>query len=101
MFQHSLAFDRPAYLALLGLIPVMWWLGYRSLSGLGPWRRWFALLLRTAVLVLIVLALADVQYQRRSDGLTVVYVLDQSLSVPPDQREAMVSYVRNSIRQHR
>jgi len=101
MFQHSLAFDRPGYLALLALIPVLWWLGYRSLAGLGRWRRRFALSLRSLVVVLIVFALADVQYQRRSNGLTVVYVLDQSLSVPADQREAMIEYVRKSIRQYR
>ena len=46
MFEHSLAFDRPLYLFLLLLIPVMWWLGYRSLAGLGRFRRWFALTLR-------------------------------------------------------
>ncbi|RIK81596.1 MAG: hypothetical protein DCC67_08080 [Planctomycetota bacterium] len=101
MFEHSLAFDRPGYLALLVLVPVVWRLGYRSLAGLGRWRRWLALSLRTLVVVLLVLALADVQYQRRSEGLTVVYLLDQSLSVPAQQRAAMIDYVRNSIRQHR
>src|SRR5688500_10029227 len=88
MFQHSLAFDRPIYLLLLGLIPILWWLGYRSLAGLGRWRRWFALSLRALVVLLIVFAIADVQYQRRSEGLTVVYLLDQSLSVPVEQRDA-------------
>jgi uncharacterized membrane protein len=101
MFEHSLAFDRPVYLLLLLLIPALWWLGYRSLAGLGRWRRWFALTLRALVVLLIVFALADVQYQRRSEGLTVVYLLDQSLSVPAEQRDAMIEYVRNSIKQHR
>ena len=101
MFQHTIAFDRPAYLALLALIPVMWWLGYRSLAGLGRWRRWMALTLRTLVMTLVIFALADVQYQRRSEGLTVVYLLDQSLSVPVAQRGEMIDYVRNSIKQHR
>jgi uncharacterized membrane protein len=99
--HYSLAFDRPAYLVLLALIPVLWWLGYRSLAGLGRWRRWLALTLRALVLLLIVLALADAQYQRKSEGLTVVYVLDQSLSVPAPQRAEMIDYVRNSIKQHR
>ena len=101
MFEHSIAFDRPAYLALLALVPVMWWLGYRSLAGLGRWRRWMALTLRTLVMILVIFALADVQYQRRSEGLTVVYLLDQSLSVPVAQRGEMIDYVRNSIKQHR
>src|SRR5262245_59862297 len=101
MFEHSIVFDRPAFLALLALLPTFWWMGYRSLAGLGPWRRWMALGLRSLVFILIVLALADAQYQRRSEGLTVVYLLDQCLSVPADQRQAMLDYVRRSIDEHR
>ncbi|MCA9231018.1 MAG: VWA domain-containing protein [Planctomycetales bacterium] len=100
MFQHSITFDSPAYLLLLLLLPLMWWLGYRSLSGLGRWRRLMALTLRSLVLLIIVFALADVQYQRRSDQLTVIYLLDQSLSIPVDQRQAMVDYVNASVAQH-
>ena len=101
MFEHSVVFDRPGFLALLALLPAFWMMGYRSLAGLGPWRRWMALGLRSLVFVLIVLALADAQYQRRSEGLTVVYLLDQSLSVPADERQAMLDYVRRSIDEHR
>ena len=90
MFQHNFTLDSPAYLLLLALLPLMWWIGYRSLSGLGQWRRLAALALRTLVLLIIVLALADMQYQRRSDQLTVIYLLDQSLSIPVDQRQAMI-----------
>jgi len=99
MFQHSFTFDS-AYLLLLLLLPVMWWIGYRSLSGLGQWRRLTALALRSGVLSIIVLALADMQYQRRSDQLTVIYLLDQSLSIPVDQRQAMIDYVNTSIEEH-
>ena len=60
-----------------------------------------ALTLRSLVLLLVILALADVQYQRRSDDLTVVYLLDQSLSIPAAQRQEMLEYVRSSIEQHR
>lgn len=101
MFNHSLAFDSPGYLLLLALIPLMWWLSFDSLAGLGRWRRLAALTLRSIVAALVIMALADVQYQRRSEGLTVVYVLDQSLSVPTEQRQAMLRYVNESIDQHR
>ncbi|HYO26563.1 MAG TPA: VWA domain-containing protein [Lacipirellulaceae bacterium] len=97
MLSHSLAFDRPAYLALLALLPVIWWLGRESLASLGPWRRWLALTLRSLVTVAIVLALADVQYRRRTDELTVVYLLDQSLSIPAPTRQAMLAYVAESV----
>jgi len=100
MFRHSLAFDSAGYLLLLLLIPLLWWLSFQSLSGLGRWRRLLALALRSLVLVLLVLALADVQYRRQSDQLTVVYLLDQSLSIPTDQRQAMIEYVNASIDEH-
>ena len=101
MFNHSLAFDSPGYLLLLLLLPVMWWLSFAGLSGLGRWRRIVALVLRSVVFSAIVLALADVQYQRRSDKLAVIYLLDQSLSIPIEQRLEMGKYVNASIEEHR
>lgn len=97
----TLAFDSPAYLLLLLLLPVMWWLSYAGLSGLGRWRRLIALTLRSIVFAAIVLALADVQYQKRSDKLSVIYLLDQSLSIPIEQRQEMVKYVNASIEANR
>ena len=51
--------------------------------------------------MLIVAALAEMQYQRTSDRLTVIYLLDQSLSIPEARREAMIRYVNASIRDQR
>ena len=45
-----------------------------------------ALALRTLVMLLLVAALAEMQYQRTSDRLTVIYLLDQSLSIPEARR---------------
>jgi len=99
--MSTIAFDSPAYLLLLLLLPVMWWLSFAGLSGLGRWRRMIALTLRSLVMIAIVLALADVQYRRRSDQLAVIYLLDQSLSIPTAQREEMVRFVNTSIAAHR
>jgi uncharacterized membrane protein/Mg-chelatase subunit ChlD len=96
-----LVFNSPWYLLLLLLLPGMWWFSFHSLSGLGRWRRLFALTLRTLVMLLVVAALAEMQYQRTSDRLTVIYLLDQSLSIPEDRRAAMISYVNTSIREQR
>jgi uncharacterized membrane protein/Mg-chelatase subunit ChlD len=96
-----LVFNSPWYLLLLLLLPVMWWFSYRSLSGLGWWRRILALLLRTAVMLLLVAAIAEMQFQRTSDRLTVIYLLDQSLSIPEARRAAMIRYTNASIREHR
>lgn len=96
-----LVFNSPWYLLLLLLLPPMWWFSFHSLSGLGRWRRMIALFLRTVVLLLLVAALAEMQYQRTSDRLTVIYLLDQSLSIPESRRAAMIRYVNTSIREQR
>jgi len=100
-FAYHPSVAAPAYLAILLLLPVLWWYSYRRLAGLGGLRRWLALLLRTLVVVLFVLAAADLQIVRRNDQLTVLYLLDQSLSIPENKRAAMIKYVHEEVRAHR
>jgi len=101
MLGYKIDFDQPWFLLLLGLVPLVWIFSYRSLAGLGPYRRLFALAFRTCVLVLMTLALAGVQLQRVSDRVTVLYLLDQSESIPKLTREAMLQYVMRDVQQHR
>ena len=101
MLGQNLSFEQPWYLLLLLLIPLIWVWSYKSLAGLGPLRRWIALAFRTAIIVLLVLALADVQLQRRSDRMTVIYLLDQSVSVPAGVRDEMADYVVADVERHR
>jgi uncharacterized membrane protein len=101
MWGLSDYFDQPRYLLLLLLLPVLWAVSFRSLSGLGTWRRLVALGLRSLVFLLIVLALAETQFLRRSDRMTVIYLLDQSASIPQAQREAMVEYVKDAVSEYR
>ncbi len=97
----TLAVDRPLWLLLLLLLPLLWMWSFKSLSGLGRWRRVLALGLRTGVFALLVCALAELQLQQKNDRMTVLYLLDQSLSIPEEHREAMVRYVNASVREHR
>ena len=101
MLGFGFAFDSPWFLLLLVLLPLLWVFSFKSLSGLGPYRRLFSLGLRSAVLLLLILSLAETQYERKSDKLTVMYLLDQSLSIPINQREAMLKYVVEDARMHR
>ncbi len=58
----SITFGNPWWLILIPLVlPPLIWTSFRSLSGLGPIRRALAILFRTAVISLIVLALAELQ----------------------------------------
>jgi len=89
------------WLWLMLLAPVLWVVSYKSLAGLGTWRRISALALRTIVLALIVMALAEVQLLRISEKITVIYLLDQSQSIPVPQRRAMLKYVEKEVSKHR
>lgn len=95
------AFDSPWYLLLLLLVPVLWIFSFRSLAGMGTARRLLALGLRTVVFVLLVMALAEAQYLRTSEKISVIYLLDQSESIPAEQRRAMLDYVIKEVGVHR
>ncbi len=99
--SYHIIFDRPGWLALLAILPALWWFSYRSLSGLGPVRRWFAIGLRSGVLLLVIAALAELRFAQDSARLTVIYLLDQSESIPESQRRLMLDYVRDEVKKHR
>ena len=96
-----IGFDRPEFLWLLLVIPVVWYFSYDSLAGLGPWRRFFSLLLRTAVLSLIIAALSQMQWRLKTDRLTVLYLLDQSDSVSAADKKLMLEYAFRQSEMHR
>ncbi len=96
-----IGFESPLYLLLLAILPILWWTSFRSLAGLGPVRRYLSLFLRSTVVAGVILALAGIQWVRTSDRLTVVYLLDQSESIPVAKRQLMLDYVVKSVANHR
>lgn len=74
-------FDQPHYLWLLLLALPMAWVGWRWLRGLSPVRRYVALGIRLATLLVVVLALAGLEVVRYHHDLTVVAVVDESESM--------------------
>ncbi|WP_147872798.1 VWA domain-containing protein [Stieleria maiorica] len=101
MLPYRLSFEHPIYLWLMLALPVLWYLGYRSLGVLGKTRRALALMLRTFVWTILVFALAGVQLVRVSDVITVMYVLDQSESIPSAKRQVMLDFVVRNVKRHR
>ena len=98
----SIMFGNPWWLILIPMIvPPLIWMSYRSLAGLGPVRRTLAILFRTAVITLIVLALAELQSIRRTDRLTTMFLLDVSNSMPKDQQKAALDYVEAASKKRR
>ena len=82
--QYSVTFLSPVWLLALLSVPFVIWLSTGSLSGLGPMRRGLAVALRCFVVALLVAALADMQWVRRSDSFCTLFLLDYSQSVPND-----------------
>jgi uncharacterized membrane protein len=101
MGNFQIDFQYPWMLVLLILIPIAWWIGVRSLAGLGPVRRGLALVLRSLVLLLVIAALAGVQWIWTSDRQTVIYLLDQSDSIPLAKRQLMLRYAVESVKKFR
>ncbi len=105
MWDLGVAFDNPWWpwliSALVLMLIAMWSWSFHSLSGLGSYRRVIALVLRSLVLAGLMFALADIQLLRSNDGLTVIYLLDQSASIPAEQRQSMLTYVVKEVEAHR
>lgn len=101
MWKWQIGFEYPWMLMLLLSLPIVWYLGYRSLAGLGPVRRFFAIAFRSLVLLLIVAALAGVRWVRINDNVTAIYLVDQSDSIPPAKRQLMIQYAIENAREHR
>lgn len=94
-----ISFANPQYLALLLLVPLVVVLGRRSLAGLDRTRRRLALTVRSLLIILVVLALAEVQWRDDKDVLEVALLLDRSKSIPEDLRAKALAVV-NEARRH-
>src|SRR5262245_18611908 len=74
------------------LLPAVWtwvvWLALKSDVQVASWRRWVALGIRLVVTLLIVLALAGIQWRKPIEGVNVFFLLDRSDSIPSPQQEA-------------
>ncbi|HKQ49105.1 MAG TPA: glutamine amidotransferase [Phycisphaerae bacterium] len=88
-------FDRPMLLLLALVILLTAWMARRSLAGLGPIRGKLCLAMRSLVILLLVLAIAGMHRVLKSDDLSVLFLLDQSRSIPVDHRKQSEEFIRN------
>ncbi|MFO0956354.1 MAG: glutamine amidotransferase [Isosphaeraceae bacterium] len=94
----SITVGWPWALALIPvLLPALVWFSYRSLAGLGPVRRLLAIGLRSVILLLILLAIAQVQSVRRNDRLSTIFLLDLSQSIPREWQRLMIDFVNKQV----
>ncbi len=93
------SFAKPEWLWLLALIPLLVVASYRPLAGLERTRRAVVLLVRCLLVAAIALTLAEVHRVRRNEDLTVIFLMDRSLSVREqvEDQEAYIDAVAEKI----
>ncbi|MBI2923547.1 MAG: FixH family protein [Planctomycetes bacterium] len=84
-------------LAMLALVPVAL-LARSTLVRLSAGRFWTSALARAFAVAALVLALAGLRHVRVSDELAVVFVLDRSRSVPPEEGRRALDWIRETAR---
>jgi uncharacterized membrane protein len=94
--QPPVTFTNPWALALLLIVPYTIWLSRCSLADLSRWRRRVTTALRVLIVALLVGALAGAQVAQRKTGMCVLFVLDQSDSITPEQKQAELEYVKKA-----
>ncbi len=97
-----LSFSRPLYLLLLPVAGVLlWWSARASFADLGGARKWLAWAFRSVIVIALVFALAGAQFVKRSKELVVVFALDESFSIPIEERARALDFVRSSLGERR
>lgn len=94
-------FDRPSMLWLVLAVVLLWWMARRSLAGLGPVRGRLAMIVRSLVVVLLVLVVAGVHKILKNEDLTVLFLLDQSRSIPVEIRRQAEKFIAAACRSMR
>src|SRR5688572_25788178 len=92
-----LSFITPAALWLLLLIVPLWALAFATPRHRTPAGRWASLLIRTALMAALVLALAGARIVRPATDLTTIFLLDRSDSIAPDARARAEAFVREAL----
>lgn len=95
----ELGFGRPWWLLALILIVPILWLGQRNLTALSWPRKWSAMGLRCAGVLILVLLLAQLVRLERSEELTLVTVIDRSQSIPETLKVSSLDYLDTALMQ--
>lgn len=80
-------------LLLLAVIPYLWWVRGRSLTDLDPRHLRISTLVRCGIVALLALALMQPVLVRSGNWVSVVYLLDVSQSVAPDQILSAIDWI--------
>lgn len=91
-------FTAPFALLLLLFLPYFVWLGRPNRAKtVRVWREWVSLGLRLLIMGLLTLSLAGTEVVRAADELAVVFLVDASDSINPQQAQQAEEFVRAAI----
>jgi len=95
------AFEQPYWLAALVLIPFILLLAAGWLRRAAPWRRGTAIVLRTLILALLIIAQARPTFWDPDEHLTVALVVDRSESMSGPVRAAADQWLQGALAEAR
>ena len=85
-----------ALLLLIIFLPIVWYFGFPR-HVFRRWRDITSLILRTAIVILLVLALAGLQNVQAVDKLAVVFLVDVSDSMGTTTQDDQLAYIREAV----
>ncbi len=96
-WYRELELTQPAWLFALAVLPILAWYHRKSLVDFSVIQRRLSLALRIVIVVLLVLSLAGLTLLRPVRDLFVVFVVDNSLSVGDEARQAREKFFADAM----
>ncbi|MCH2149764.1 MAG: glutamine amidotransferase, partial [Phycisphaerales bacterium] len=92
----SLLFEHPGWLLLLLLLVPVWLLAWATRGVHAPLKSGLILGLRSLLVAILAVAMAEPIWEQEGEGVTVAVVLDRSRSVPPALQERAVQFLQDA-----
>lgn len=100
--MNQIYFSHPQFLWLW--IPAIgWtvWLTIRSDASMSGFRKWTACSLRSILISVILMGISGFEWRLKNDDMNVLFLVDRSLSIPPEQQEASRQYINRAVKKKR
>ncbi len=94
-----IGFERPIALLLLCVLPMVWWMGWKRRHAIGSTRTWVSVIVRSLLVSMLALSLAQPSIVRKGDALTLLVVADVSRSIPSGALAAAESALQKATKE--
>jgi uncharacterized iron-regulated membrane protein len=83
-------------LLLVGVVPYLWWVRSRSLADLPAKHLRVSTIVRSALIVLLALALMQPVVSRTGSWISVAYLVDVSQSIAPESLSESIAWIEET-----